>query len=232
LRKLGNAPPCHFRRDGLLTPVETDSFSRHLRRVLNTVPSSTATPAPFPVNYDAVFAGQERALKLVQAGVALEEVFNELVRVLEAAFDKNVVGSLMVLDDAGKRLRHGAAPSLPAIYNRAIDGIEVGNYGTCCAAAHRNEVVITPDIENDPGWAKLKDYPLTIRLLAAWSCPIRAADGRVLGTLGTYFRECRRPTETEQQIVSMLARTAGLAIEQRARRAHEAAGAAATRSRA
>lgn len=149
----------------------------------------------------------------MQEGAPRAQVFGELVRTLEAAFDGRVIGSLMVLDATGTRLLHGAAPSLPANYNRAIDGIEIGSYGTCCAAAHRNEVVITPDIEHDPGWAKLKDYPLAIQLRAAWSCPIRAANGRVLGTLGTYFRECRRPTETEREIVALLARTAALALE-------------------
>lgn len=178
---------------------------------------SSASPFPSTLDYSAVFAGQERALRLVQEDAPLAQVFIELVRTLEAACGGKAIGSLMVLDSTGQRLCHGAAPSLPANYNRAIDGIEIGSYGTCCAAAYRNEVVMTPDIESDPGWAKLKDYPLAIQLRAAWSTPIRAANGRVLGTFGTYFRECRKPTEMECEVVTMLARTAGLAIEQRAR---------------
>lgn len=179
-------------------------------------PTLASPPAAGRVNYSAVLTGQERALGLVQTAAPLEEVFTELINTVEEASDHQVVGSLMVVDPLGKRLRHGAAPSLPAIYNRIVDGIEIGSYGTCCAAAHRNEIVETIDIENDPGWAKLKEYPLAIRLLAAWSCPIRGVDGKVLGTLGTYFRECRRPTDTEREIVKMLARTAAIAIERRA----------------
>ena len=175
-----------------------------------------AVSPALPVNYSMVLIGQERALELVQSGAPLVTIFTVLVQTLERTFEQRAIGSLMVIDASGRRLRHGAAPSLPAIYNRVVDGIEIGDYGTCCAAAHRNEVVVTTDIENDPGWAKLKDYPLAIRLRAAWSCPIRSADGRVLGTLGTYFRECRCPTEAEQEVVRMLARTAGLAIEHRA----------------
>ena len=163
------------------------------------MPADLSPPASLPINYASVFTGQERALEQLR---------------LEVALNNEVVGSILVLDTE-RRLRHGAAPSLPDIYNRAIDGIEIGPFGTCCAAAHRNEVVVTTDIEHDPGWAKLKDYPLAIRLRAAWSCPIRAADGRVLGTFGTYFHECRAPTEIERELVPMLARTAALAIEQR-----------------
>lgn len=177
--------------------------------------SAVATSETLPVTFAPFFAGQERALQLIHDGAPLEAILTVLVQALEAAFDKRVVGAILIVDTGGRRLRHGAAPSLPAIYNRAVDGIEIGPYGTCCDAAHRNVVVVTPDIEHDPGWAKLKDYPLAIRLRAAWSLPIRAGDGRVLGTFGTYFHECRRPTDTEVELVSLLTRTAALAIEKR-----------------
>jgi GAF domain-containing protein len=178
--------------------------------------SPSLSSPPVNIDYSAVFVGQERALQLLQNGAPVEQVLTTLVQTLESALEKSVIGSILILDEQ-RRLRHGAAPSLPAIYNRAIDGIEAGPYGTCCAAAHRNEVVVTTDIEHDAGWAKLKDYPLAIRLKAAWSCPIRASDGRVLGTFGTYFRECRGPTATEREIVTMLARTAAIAIERAAK---------------
>jgi GAF domain-containing protein len=43
---------------------------------------------------------------------------------------------------------------------------------------------------------------------SAWSLPIKASDGRVLGTFGTYFRECREPTPQECEAVSVLATVA------------------------
>ncbi len=48
---------------------------------------------------------------------------------------------------------------------------------------------------------------------AAWSTPIRAVDGRLLGSFVLYFREERLPTEREQRIVEGLGRIAALAIE-------------------
>ena len=42
--------------------------------------------------------------------------------------------------------------------------------------------------------------------------PIKAADGRVLGTFGTYFREHRGPTAQEQEAVALLCSAAALAI--------------------
>ena len=160
-----------------------------------------------------VIVGQERALRLLDQNGSLADILTQLVCTVEAATNKATVGSILIVE--GRCLRHGAAPSLPAIYNRIVDGLEIGPYGTCCAAAHHNQVVVTSDIGADPGWAKIKDYPLAIRLRAAWSLPIRDPDGNVLGTFGTYFRECRGPTDSERRIVAYLAQTAARAILER-----------------
>jgi len=82
-------------------------------------------------------------------------------------------------------------------------------------AAFRNEVVVTADLENDLGWAEFKTVPLAPGLRAAWSLPIRGSDGKVSGSFGTYFRECRGPTTFEREIVGVPAKTAAIAIEKR-----------------
>ena len=48
--------------------------------------------------------------------------------------------------------------------------------------------------------------------MGAWSQPIKAADGRVLGTFGTYFREHRLPTPAERASVALLASVAAAAM--------------------
>lgn len=176
---------------------------------------TTAAASPAPTA--ALFQGQNRALQFLIAGEPLDAVFRALVQAVEADLVGEAVAAILLLDPDGKRLRHGAAPSLPDSYNRAIDGIAIGPHtGTCCAAAARNEIVVTVDIANDPNWAAFKALPLGLGLCAAWSMPIQSAAGHVLGTFGTYFRSCRHPTAMEQEIVGVMARTAALAIEQRA----------------
>ena len=66
--------------------------------------------------------------------------------------------------------------------------------GTCAAAAATGEIVLTPDFCADSKWAELRHLPLALGFVGAWSHPIKASDGRVLGTFGTYFRERREPT--------------------------------------
>lgn len=48
--------------------------------------------------------------------------------------------------------------------------------------------------------------------------PIKTADGTVLGTFGTYFRERRSPMAEELKSVAVLAVAAGLVLEGQAKR--------------
>jgi PAS domain S-box-containing protein len=158
---------------------------------------------------------QKHSLEMVVGGAPLSEVLTYLARVVEEQSDGRATASILLLDSDGL-LRNGASPSLPADYLQAIDGLEpCATIGTCAAAAATGQVIITSDIDADPNWQTLKHLPLGLGFVAAWSQPINASDGRVLGTFGTYFRECREPTSFERQTVEILARTAALAIERR-----------------
>ena len=156
---------------------------------------------------------QKRSLELVVSGKPLKEILSYLTQIVEEQSDRQAVAAILLLDDQGC-LRIGAAPSLPDDYNNAIDGIKARiDLGTCSVAAVTGKVVITPDIGTDPKWECIKHLPLQLGLKAAWSQPIFARDGKILGTFGTYFRTCREPTTTESQVVEILSHTAALAIE-------------------
>ncbi|MCA1576171.1 MAG: PAS domain S-box protein [Acidobacteria bacterium] len=156
---------------------------------------------------------QKQALEMVVSGAPLAEVLTYLALIVERHGEGRAVASILLLDEQGL-LRNGATPSLPEDYISAVDGLKADpDVGTCSAAAARGTVIITPDIAADPKWRNLKHLPLALGLRAAWTKPITARDGRVLGTFGTYFRECREPTKLERQVVEILARTAALAIE-------------------
>ncbi|HEX8853062.1 MAG TPA: PAS domain S-box protein, partial [Pyrinomonadaceae bacterium] len=170
--------------------------------------------------FETLLGAQKLALEMVTGGSPLTEVMAHLASIVERQSANSSIASLMLLDDQG-RLHNGAAPSLPADFIQALDGIEADeSVGTCSRAAATGKVVITPDIAADPQWQDLKHLPLNLGLQSAWSMPIVAADGRVLGTFGTYFREKREPTGFERQTVEILCGTAALAIQRK--RAEEA----------
>ena len=82
-------------------------------------------------------------------------------------------------------LRHGAAPSLPDAYCKAIDGVAIGpeavSFG---AAAYRREPVIVADIAADPLWRDYRDLAAAHSLRSCWSTPILSSHGAALGVFG------------------------------------------------
>jgi PAS domain S-box-containing protein len=164
---------------------------------------------------EQLLRAQNEALQRVVSGAPLNEALHALAQVVDDQADQRVAATIMLHDVRDGTLRTGAAPSLPASFLTAIDGIHVApGVATCADAVARNEVVYTIDIANAPSWKGLAHAPLALGLKAAWSMPIRGQDG-VLGAFTTYFRECRKPTAHEQQLVEGLSRLAALAIERR-----------------
>lgn len=184
--------------------------------------SAGVTTDPDAVNIPAALLEAQRSvLEMIIQNQPLPDVLASLCRIVESQALRPVRAAILLTSPDGKRLTTGAAPGLPASYSQAIDGIEIArNVGTCAAAAARREVVVTPDIAVDPAWSPLRNLPLALGLKAAWSMPIVSATGAVLGTFGTYFLHKRKPTQQEQVLVEVLARTAALAIERG--RAHDA----------
>lgn len=167
---------------------------------------------------DSVERACEHAWRQIDGDAPLEAILEGLVRVAESVAGEGAASSVLVLDDDGL-LRNGASPSLPAHYVAAIDGLcPHPQVGTCAAAAATGTVVVTPNFLDDGKWTELRHLPLALGYVGAWSMPIKAADGRVLGTFGTYFRDIREPGMVERAAVQRLAGAAAAALE-RTRRA-------------
>jgi GAF domain-containing protein len=110
-----------------------------------------------------------RVLELAMADSPLEQTLGELIRIVESTSRTNVLGSILLLDEDGLHLRHGAAPSLPAAYCDAIHGAEIGPCaGSCGTAAFRAEPVFVSDIANDPLWADFRELAEAHELRACW----------------------------------------------------------------
>ena len=161
--------------------------------------------------HEALEQGLRRAWQLLDERQPLRLVLSQLTSIAED-LSPDTVCSILVLDSEGL-LRNGASPNLPADYLDAIDRLKPdANVGTCAAAAATGEVVVTPDFQADGRWAELRHLPLALGYHSAWSQPIKAPDGRVLGTFGTYFRTRREPTTQEREVVALLARVAANAL--------------------
>lgn len=170
---------------------------------------AATTPAHQCLAADLVVHAAESVRRGVDAGTSRLELLTSLATAAETLSGPDAAASILVLDDEGL-LRNGASPNLPADYLDAIDRLKPNaRVGTCAAAAATGSVVITPDLCADDKWAELRHLPMALGFVAAWSVPIKAvADGKVLGTFGTYFRVRRWPTAEEQRGVALLANAA------------------------
>jgi len=151
-------------------------------------------------------------LELVAKKAPLAESLAELARVIESQAP-TMLCSILLLDADGVHIRHGAAPSLPEPFVRALDGAPIGpRAGSCGTAAYRGEQVIVEDIETDPLWDDYRHLATPHGLRACWSSPIFDARHHVLGTFAMYFRQPGRPDAQHLHLIEIATQTAAIAI--------------------
>jgi signal transduction histidine kinase len=163
----------------------------------------------------AMLANHVRVLELVATGKPLVHVLEAVVEAVETHC-AGTIGSVLLMEDDGEHLRHGAAPGLPESYNRAVDGLRIGpRAGSCGTAAYRGEPVIVEDIATDPLWSDYRELAAEHDLGACWSHPIFSPERRVLGTLAMYYRQPRSPTAEDRKFIAAVAQLAAIAVERR-----------------
>ncbi|MET9497063.1 SpoIIE family protein phosphatase [Streptomyces sp. NPDC006552] len=184
------------------------------------------------VHAQRLTAEHRALLEQIALQAPLEQILEGMARAIEGLAPGGVLVSVLLADAEGRHLHHGAAPSLPDFYNRAIDGIAAGEgVGSCGTAAHRRQMVIVEDIASHPFWDDFRDLADSAGLAACWSTPILGRDGSLLGTFAMYHRAPRAPEDADLVLARVFAGTAALAIErhhtEQARLAAEAKEAAA-----
>ena len=155
---------------------------------------------------------QHRVLELLAGGAGRAEVLGAVTLALEELIPGSRC-SVLVLDAARGTLHHGAAPSLPAAYSAAIDGMPIGaDAGSCGTAAYRDEAVVAEDIARDARWDRFRAIAQPYGLGSCWSSPIRGHDG-VLGTFAVYHARPHRPDDRERRLVARFTDLAAVALE-------------------
>ncbi len=162
---------------------------------------------------EILLAGEKRILGMLARGDPLEQILESLCLLVEA-HAPDVLASILLIEDG--RLKHGGAPSLPADYIKAVDGLAIGpRVGSCGAAAYFGKQIIVSDILNDPLWVDYREVMLPLSLRACWSTPIRSFEGKVIGTFAMYYHKPRSPSRGDQEIIEQITHLAGVAIQQK-----------------
>jgi len=164
---------------------------------------------------EAQLAGEKRLLEMVAAGGPLTDVLTELCRFVEDTAADCKCG-IYLIDWNGPTFHTGAAPSMPATFNDALEGLTVeAMAGPCGLAALTGTQVIAEDFESDLHWQQSLMRPLALDhgLRSQWSTPIRSWDGSVLGTFAIFQDHPSSPTQVQQDLIAQVTHIASIAIE-------------------
>src|SRR4029450_7540153 len=165
-------------------------------------------------------AGQGGVHEMIAASAPLVDILTRLVLLMEAQGDE-MLCSILVLSADGVHVKHGAAPSLPEAYVKAVNGAPIGpRNGSWGTAVYLKKPVVVTDVMTDPLWANYRQLAEICGLRAGWSTPIRASQGDVLGSCAMYRQERRGPNAKEARLTEVATHIAGIAIERQ--RAQEA----------
>ncbi len=164
---------------------------------------------------DAIAAGERRVFEKIAANAPLSSALRSICELIERVMAGSYC-AINLLDPERQALNFGVAPNLPREFVAAMDSAPVGiRYGSCAAAVYLARQITVADIETDALWEFRREAALHAGLRAAWSTPIVASDGRVVGTFAVYRCHPGIPSARDHELMSRMAQIAGIAIERR-----------------
>jgi signal transduction histidine kinase len=168
----------------------------------------------------ALLTGERRLLELVATGEPLPVVLDALCTIAEATGSGLHCSILLV--DGQARFHFGAGRGLPPGFGRAVEDLPVGqDVGPCGIAASLKAQVVVEDLAVDPRWQGLAWHAAVIDfgVRSAWSTPILARSGAVLGTFALWHEQPGSPGALDQTIIEQFTHIASIAIERSQREA-------------
>ena len=158
-------------------------------------------------------AERVRVLERMAHGASLDEMLSAVVRFVESQFPASIC-TVMLLDESGRYLRHGASIRFPEALIKAFEGAEIGaSRGSCGTAAAEARTVIVTDIANDPLWVVWRELALSQGMRSCWSVPIFSSSGRVVATFANYRQDPHAPNPDELDLAGACAHIVGIAID-------------------
>ncbi|MEP6883778.1 MAG: PAS domain S-box protein [Gammaproteobacteria bacterium] len=164
---------------------------------------------------DAIAAGERRVFEKIAANAPLSSALESICELIERVMAESFC-AINLLDQERQTLNFGAAAQLPRAFVAAMDGAPIGiRFGSCAAAVYLARQITVADIDTDALWEFRREAAQQASLRAAWSTPIVASDGKVVGTFAVYRRQAGIPLPKDHELMSRMAQIAGIAIERR-----------------
>ena len=146
-------------------------------------------------NLASFIDGQNDVLEKIMKGHPLSEALDSIARWVEGQSNGDFMVSILFVDANEKHLLHGAAPSLPEAYNKAIHGIEL-NPGLILrqpVAHHKKRLKIVIILSLSTLEQISDSQPSEHDLRACWSSPLISKEGRCWAHLQFITRNRENP---------------------------------------
>lgn len=156
---------------------------------------------------------RNQVLELLSTGALLKQILETIIKDVERE-NPQMLCSILLLDEEGKRLLFGAAPSLPDSFSVYVNGLPIDQgIGSCGTAALKGERVVIKDMDTHPDCIDCREILEHEGLRSCWSEPVFSSNGRLLGTFAAYRKKMRLPDEQEILAIKHAVKLAGIAIE-------------------
>jgi formate hydrogenlyase transcriptional activator len=123
-----------------------------------------------------------------------------------------ILCSFALLDADGTHLRYVATGSLPRPFVAATDGISL-DAGPRAGPFNRRDPLFIADLNLVTEWARYRAAAASAGLRSAWTMPILAKQGGLLGTLALFDPHVRHADPAEIQLMEQACVIAALAVE-------------------
>ena len=201
----------HRRKDGTTFPVEVDINSFDYEGGAYAL--ALARDITERRRHEHMRDEETKVLELISLGSPLDEVLQAITQTIDKICPE-ALASILLLDEDGIHLRHGAAHKLAPEYVSAIDGLSIGpDAGSCGSAAYRRERVFVSDILTDPRWEPYRDLATASGLRACWSSPVIDSNGTVVATLALYQRVPGMPDKHHLELMTRAGNLVNIAVE-------------------
>src|SRR5580704_13546508 len=177
-------------------------------------PAKVLSPERPPEHKSGLFSSESvlNLQKLIFAGSPLSEVLTSIAQLVEAEAE-GMCCTIWLPDEDGKELHCAAAPSIPGFSARVGTMAVCPKGASCGTAVYRKEPVYVTDVLTDPIWDDYRERLLPYGIRSVWSRPLFTSEGKALGTFSINYREPRRPSANELQLIDNASHITGIAIE-------------------
>lgn len=122
-------------------------------------------------------------------------------------------GSILLLDEEGRHVTLGSAPSMPESWRQAMNGMPVGDERfPCTLSARTGERCLCTDAQHHPA-QRYREFAIKAAIGACWTEPIKSHCGSLLGVVSFHLAEAGAPGEDDLQLLQLISNLAAIAIE-------------------